>query len=713
MKILRKTMLFLSVALLAAACDKDIEEFDREIPGIGETKTLSLSVPTMTGMTRVDNTASTNESAVDNVYVFQYIKSDGKLFDGHFQYYSGSEISNVSGSSNKTVSAQLDDSESTIFVVANLGNAYFTKENAPKTLTDFEAWVYKFGTTAISKTAVENGTFKLPMVGKTEIKAGATRIEVPMKRLVAKIGYTINIDKTTAPSTLKLTSVRLEYVPNQVSLAPKTAGDTRVWPATTAPENFYNKDTEFIYEEYTAADISGTEHIWYVPENLAGRNSSITAAKYKGGTNVPDKYCMRIIASGTVTYNGEPDTEVTFCIYPGGNSTTDFNIERNKVYSIESNVKNLNMTDLRVTVHDFKDLSADASSNCYMIHETGKYKFRIDVKGNGVNTVGSKTPIDASVTSTALATDGVTYEVLWEMTGSAGNTVTKNTVIKDGTLKIDGFYLTFETPDTFKEGNALIAAKSGSKVLWSWHIWATEYDPDNNYDVYETAARVSGQHPWEDVMRCNLGATGSGKNGTTAEGTATVAGLWYQWGRKDPFRHNVAPTKAGGPTTTAVAIENPTTFYTYSSSPYDWRSGQNDQLWGNNKPSVNPNTDRGIKTMYDPCPVGWKVAPQDLWNSVVSGGYKTTYLSINNAKATRNGAQTEIRYYSAGYLHRDAGAVSDVAQHGRYWSSSPFAGDTYAGNLLFDSGGVLPLDLSSRAYGYSVRCVREVQRASK
>ena len=166
------------------------------------------------------------------------------------------------------------------------------------------------------------------------------------------------------------------------------------------------------------------------------------------------------------------------------------------------------------------------------------------------------------------------------------------------------------------------------------------------------------------------------KNGTTAEGTATVAGLWYQWGRKDPFRHNVAPTKAGGPTTTAVAIENPTTFYTHSSSPYDWRSGQNDQLWGNNKPSVNPNTDRGIKTMYDPCPVGWKVAPQDLWNSVVSGGYKTTYLSINNAKATRNGAQTEIRYYSAGYLSHSTGLSRIVAQNGYYWSSSPFAGNT-------------------------------------
>ena len=117
--------------------------------------------------------------------------------------------------------------------------------------------------------------------------------------------------------------------------------------------------------------------------------------------------------------------------------------------------------------------------------------------------------------------------------------------------------------------------------------------------------------------------------------------------------------------------------------------------------------------MYDPCPVGWKVAPQDLWNSVVSGGYKTTYLSINNAKATRNGAQTEIRYYSAGYLSHSTGAVTNVAQNGNYWSSSPFAGNTNAGNLNFNSGGVNPLNNNNRANGFTVRCVREVQRASK
>ena len=117
--------------------------------------------------------------------------------------------------------------------------------------------------------------------------------------------------------------------------------------------------------------------------------------------------------------------------------------------------------------------------------------------------------------------------------------------------------------------------------------------------------------------------------------------------------------------------------------------------------------------MYDPCPVGWKVAPQDLWNSVVSGGYKTTYLSINNAKATRNGAQTEIRYYSAGYLRRDTGAVAYVASEGVYWSSSPFAGNTSAGYLYFYSSSVGPLNNTGRAFGLTVRCVREVQRASK
>ncbi len=50
--------------------------------------------------------------------------------------------------------------------------------------------------------------------------------------------------------------------------------------------------------------------------------------------------------------------------------------------------------------------------------------------------------------------------------------------------------------------------------------------------------------------------------------------------------------------------------------------------------------------------------------------------------------------------------VTNVAQNGNYWSSSPFAGNTNAGNLNFNSGGVNPLNNNNRANGFTVRCVR-------
>ena len=45
---------------------------------------------------------------------------------------------------------------------------------------------------------------------------------------------------------------------------------------------------------------------------------------------------------------------------------------------------------------------------------------------------------------------------------------------------------------------------------------------------------------------------------------------------------------------------------------------------------------------------------------------------------------------------------------GYYWSSSPYYGNNnYAGYLYFYSGNVYPLNGNYRAYGFSVRCVRD------
>ena len=66
-------------------------------------------------------------------------------------------------------------------------------------------------------------------------------------------------------------------------------------------------------------------------------------------------------------------------------------------------------------------------------------------------------------------------------------------------------------------GNALVALMQDGKVVWSWHVWVT--------DAPQTMTYGNGTV----FMDRNLGAAG-----TTAGGTDAY-GMYYQWGRKDPF----------------------------------------------------------------------------------------------------------------------------------------------------------------------------------
>jgi len=717
MKILRKTMLIFSAVLLTTACSKSgIEEIDPNTPeeNGGATKTLSLTVPAMIGETRAGASASAEESAIQDVWVFQYL-NDGSIF-GKPQHFDEADI--TPSGSNKTVSAQLDDAESTIYVIANVGKTYaaFAGDSYPQTLSAFEELKYTFGS-AFAQGELASGT-TLPMVGYTTINAGATKVEVDLKRMVAKIDFTITVD-TSAPDELKLTlkSAQLEYVSNQTTFKAPTAG-SRVPAAADA--NFFGKDAEFVYG--TAATINVTKSTagatltWYVPENLAGQESSIgDKPKLKGPDKAP-AYSTRIVVKGTATYKGAPNTDVSFYIYPGANATTDFNIERNKVYSISSNIKNINTADNRVQVHDFVDLSStkdEDCSNCYMIHEAGKYKFRCNLKGNG-SVVASSGISDAT-----LSPAGCTPSVLWCSTDGV-NKAGNDAVITN--VDIDGNYITFETPSGgkgFVEGNAVIVLKNGSTTLWSWHIWSTAYNPDKGdaYDVYTMRTGLGLGSATENVMRCNLGAINQGTSGYAQETVAKNAyGLFYQWGRKDPFLH-VKPATAGGGSV-ANAIANPTTFYTSSS---DW-TAKNDALWGNpgssstfttisiihgsSSSSRSYNKDRGSKSMFDPCPAGWRVPPQYLWMNAVTAASQAAgspvYLTLNNT------SNRQAKYIAAGYLYCSDGSLYAPDANGYYWSSSPYSsGDSSAGSLLFYAGSVYPLSNSYRGHGFSVRCVQE------
>lgn len=378
------------------------------------------------------------------------------------------------------------------------------------------------------------------------------------------------------------------------------------------------------------------------------------------------------------------------------------------------------------------DLSADGVANCYIVTETAyaansNHSFKLPaVKGN------DKTQ----------ALQGVAKaEILWESTGS--NSIPERCSIVAGVCAKDG-YVAFRLPDTYKEGNAVIAAKDAEEtILWSWHIWLTDKPGE---DVYPNNAGT--------MMDRNLGAT-------TVQGD-NDCGLLYQWGRKDPFlgyttsQASIAaastikwPAAVKSDATKGTiewTVKNPLTFITgcYASTPgdsyeymgvtyYYWYcTGNND--WYYNKAMETPvdvrlqqgekiiGTDRwgSTKTIYDPCPAGWRV-PDGGSNSV----WNQAGVTKDDLKAENGGARFTLGglsawYPASGCIGYTDGVPANGGVIGYLWTASSLGKDnesTRVNKMHFDFGWLSGGTVGSEgafsatgdyfpARGMAVRCVK-------
>ena len=327
------------------------------------------------------------------------------------------------------------------------------------------------------------------------------------------------------------------------------------------------------------------------------------------------------------------------------------------------------------------NLSSSTSANCYIVSEPGLYKFKT-VKGNSTTSVGSV----------------ASASILWETFGTS--TSPEFCDLISGFCYKDG-YIAFQTADTFKEGNAVIAAKdTDGNILWSWHIWLTDQPQGQVY--YNNAGTM---------MDRNLGAT------SATPGDVGALGLLYQWGRKDPFlgsssisSNTIAKSTIAWPSavetsssvgTVDYVTSNPTTIVTGSYSfDYDWHYASRDNtLW---------TTSDKTKSIYDPCPAGWRV-PDGGSNGVWSkaGFDHKTYDSTNEGMSFSISSPSTTWYPASGYCGSSDVGLYDVGNTGEYWSASP---DSYYAYVLYfsDDGYVTPSNFSScRACGQSVRCVQE------
>lgn len=328
-----------------------------------------------------------------------------------------------------------------------------------------------------------------------------------------------------------------------------------------------------------------------------------------------------------------------------------------------------------IDLSTYTDLSAEGTANCYLVQATGKYKFKA-VKGNSDDTVGNVKEV----------------EVLWESFGTdvapnVGDLVT-NVGYKNG-------YVYFSTAENFNNGNASIAVRNSKDViLWSWHIWCSEEGWTDH--VYANNAGT--------MMDRNLGAT------SATPGDIGAFGLLYQWGRKDPFMGSCAKsgTTLAASTGTWTTItssksvdyseENPMTYIAY----YDWCS----QTWDN----YEIRWKESEKTLYDPCPVGYRVPKGGNDGFWATANVKSTGDSTNRGMYwTLADGETTAWYPAVGCRRYDSGALYDVGGGGYCWSASPLPSYTDGAYYLYFNynGDVYPAGHNSRGYGCSVRCVRE------
>lgn len=305
--------------------------------------------------------------------------------------------------------------------------------------------------------------------------------------------------------------------------------------------------------------------------------------------------------------------------------------------------------------------------------------------------------------------------------------------------------------DPGKYGNVLVGIKrdtngdgtpdEGASYLWSWHLWITNYNPNDAvskqagvYAYPVTGGNVhryrdsTGYTVWEHATYTNsfimdrfLGAE-SADAPAYEDGKGYYGVLHYQFGRKDPFpaltsmydgsNNSIASpvTLYSGTVTKNAANQNPTQFV-FGASNW-WSDATTDLTYWQDNGSY-----ASTKPILDPCPSGWRVAPTNLlWND-----FNTTKLRIDNMGTTPHMwtyTRASANYPAYGFRDYSNGALTAVGWQTTVWSAFSFynaGGIGYGGRALVTNvngeagsytNSVSFMNVGQRSFGFAIRCIK-------
>ena len=432
-----------------------------------------------------------------------------------------------------------------------------------------------------------------------------------------------------------------------------------------------------------------------------------------------------------------------------------------------------------LSLHDHNGATtARNTANSYLISAPGHYRIPL-VYGNAIK--------NGATNSNAYETTATGTYVLQHFQDHAGQPITNPWIEKTNSsayANIDGAkivwddekdlvtsptiahdasgdaYLDFEVKATdIKSGNAVVAVTKGGSVVWSWHLWFAPKSALNKIEVtnhqgvkYNFTEETLGWKPtlWTGtpynkprtvkVKVEQTIANGGAKlftvinitqnNGGKKEGISTL----YQFGRKDalPGTNTFYPTNGysfdntPGGRSLGYAIQHPENMFIYAQTGtyyYDWCNATYYNLWSADNTTTGFNDNAVVKTVYDPCPVGFKMPASNAFTGFTSNGQYQSGAANINANGTAdswnkfsaayghnfytNGSKTATIFFPAsGFRYNSDGSLGNVGSYGYYWSAVP--SNASSGCYLgFSWSYVNPQDYSNRSYGFAARPVSE------
>lgn len=401
------------------------------------------------------------------------------------------------------------------------------------------------------------------------------------------------------------------------------------------------------------------------------------------------------------------------------------------------------------------------TANSYLISAPGYYRIPLvygnAVKGGTTNESSYKTAhTGTDVLSNFKDHLGKDITTPYINVQNASNPATQASIVwMDQQALVDGLSVTNNGDKSFvnfhvsaaniKNGNAVIAVKSADgTIMWSWHLWfdhsdalstiaCTNHEGDNfkvtknilGYTIYKWKS-TSYESPRVARMKIEQEVGNGAKKSAYITITQSpyaekeYSTALYQFGRKDAFPgtntlYESTFVENGGDNISIVnAIQNPGTFYTDGNT---WGTEYRYfNLWSMQTTSQTDASKTLVKTVYDPCPVGFSMPPVKTFSGVTTTGTTNTNNKDINALgdwdqgwhfyAKDSSSPSTIYYPAIGSRTAKEGKLYGVKDRGYYWVGVPSS--TSAGNNLdIRNTIVIPANNLNRAVGCSIRPVAQ------